>query len=107
MKCNDARTFMSQIAGKSVTIQVQQSDVNFLSTNGYLSVMQKQDYDQAAADVANLTQMNDALQIELGEERIARAALAKEERRIHSKLFLFKGRDEKEAKVAREESERA
>src|SRR5205809_7402707 len=75
MKCNDARTFMSQIAGKSVTIQVQQSDVNFLSANGYLYVMQKGDYDQAVAEVANLTQMNNALQNERVQEGIARAAL--------------------------------
>src|SRR5438128_10986988 len=106
MKCNDARTFMSQIAGKSVTIQVQQSDVNFLSTNGYLSVMQKEDYDQAAGEVANLTQMNDALQNEMVEERIGRAALAKDERKTHSILFHLEGRDEKEAEVARVESER-
>jgi len=65
MKCNDARTFMSQISGKSVTIQVQQSDVNFLATNGYLSVMPKEDYDRALAEVANLAQMNDALQNEM------------------------------------------
>ena len=64
---------MSQIAGKSVTIQVQQSDVNFLSTNGYVSVMQRGDYDQAVAEVANLTQMNDALQNEMVEQRIARS----------------------------------
>src|SRR5438132_9744385 len=106
MKCNDARTFMSQIAGKSVTIQVQQSDVNFLSTNGYLSVMQKQDYDQAAANVANLTQMNDALQNEMVQEGIARASLEKDERKTHSTLFHFEGRDEKETEVARVESER-
>jgi len=106
MKCNDARTFMSQIAGKSVTIQVQQSDLNFLSTNGYVSVMQRGDYDQAVAEVANLTQMNDALQNEMVEERIARAALAKDERKTHSILFHLEGRDEKEAEVARVESER-
>src|SRR5439155_23327985 len=71
MKCNDARTFMSQIAGKSVTIQVQQSDVNFVSTNGYVSVLQRGDYGQGVAGVANLTQMNDALLNEMVEQRIA------------------------------------
>src|SRR5438034_9300146 len=106
MKCNDARTFMSQIAGKSVTIQVQQSDVNFLSANGYLSVMWRGDYDHAVAEVANLTQMNNALQNERVQEGIARAALAKDERKTHSILFHFEGRDETEAEVARAQSER-
>src|SRR5205807_3136963 len=68
--------------------------------------MQKGDYDQAAAEVANLTQMNDALQNEMVQERIARAALAKDERKTHSILFHLEGRDEKEAEVARVESER-
>src|SRR2546426_12219510 len=106
MKCNDARTFMSQIAGKSVTIQVQQSDVNFLSTNGYLSVLQKEDYDQAAGEVAYLTQMNDALQNEMVEERIGRTTLAKDERKTHSILFHLEGRDEKVAAGELLQSER-
>src|SRR2546427_12565405 len=97
MKCNDARAFMSQIAGKSVTIQVQQSDVNYLSTNGYLSVMPKEDYDQAATEVANLTQMNDALQNEIVQEGIARDALAMNERKSHYILSHLEGSGENEA----------
>ncbi len=61
MKCNDVRTFLSQIAGKSVSMQIQPADMDFLCTNGYLSVMQKEDYDQASAEVSNLTQMNEDL----------------------------------------------
>src|SRR5437879_13498875 len=68
--------------------------------------MQKGDYDQAAAEVANLAQMNDALQNEMVEERIARAALTKDERKTHSILFHLEGRDEKEAEVAKVENER-
>src|SRR2546429_1417297 len=40
------------------------------------------------------------------EQRIARAALAKDERKTHSILFHFEGRDEKETEVAKVESER-
>src|SRR5437016_7276241 len=40
------------------------------------------------------------------EQRIARAALAKDERKSQSILFHLEGRDEKEAEVARVESER-
>ena len=32
--------------------------MDFFISNGYLSVMQKEDYDQASAEVSNLTQMN-------------------------------------------------
>src|SRR5438128_12189546 len=105
MKCNDARTFMSQISEKSVTIQVQQSDVNFLSTNGYLSVMQKEDYDRALAEVANLAQMNEALQTEMVQEGIARAALAKDERKTNSILLHLEGREETRQERDRVEAE--
>jgi hypothetical protein len=58
MRCNDARTFFSQIASKSVSTQISPADLNYLSSNGYVTVMQKSDYDQAQADVATLSQMN-------------------------------------------------
>ena len=97
---------MSQISGKSVTMQVQKADLDFLSTNGYLSIMPKQDYDQAAADVANLSQMNDALQSERMQEGIVQATLERDERKTHSILFHLEGRDEKEAEIAKIETEK-
>jgi len=106
VKCNDVRTLMSQISGKSVTMQVQKADLDFLSTNGYLSIMPKQDYDQAAADVANLSQMNDALQSERMQEGIVQATLERDERKTHSILFHLEGRDEKEAEIAKIETEK-
>src|SRR5207302_1874223 len=81
-------------------------DVNFLATNGYLSVMPKEDYDRAVAEVTNLAQMNDALLNEMVQEGIARAALAKDERKTHSILFHLEGRDEKEAVIGKLDGER-
>jgi hypothetical protein len=106
MDCNDVRTFLSQIAGKSVSIQIQQADMDFLSTNGYVSVMQKEEYDRAVAEVSNLTSMNEELQKERVEERSAEATLEGEEKKTHSILFHFEAREKKEAERESVERER-
>lgn len=106
MKCNDVRTFFSQIADKSVSMQIQQTDMNFLSNNGYISVMQKEDYDRALAEVSNLTQMNIDLMNEENADRSARTALEEEERKTHSITFLFEGKEDKEAERKKVESEK-
>jgi hypothetical protein len=106
MDCNDVRTFLSQIAGKSVSMQIQQADMDFLSTNGYVSVMQKEEYDRAVAEVSNLTSMNEELQKEREEERSAEATLEEEEKKTHSILFHFEAREKKEAERESVERER-
>ncbi len=88
-------------------MQIQQADMDFLSTNGYVSVMQREEYDRALAEVSNLTQMIEELQSERVEERSAEVTLEKEEKKVHSITFHFKGREEREAGLARVESARS
>ena len=90
MKCNDVRTFFSQIAEKSISMQIPQADMDFLSDNGYLSVMQKEDYDQASAEVSNLTQMNQDLPNAENTERSTKDGSGRrgEEKLIRSSFFL-------------------
>jgi hypothetical protein len=106
MDCNDARTFLSQIAGKSVSMQVQPADMDFLSSNGYVSVMQKEEYDRAVTEVSNLTKMNEELQSKKMEEESAEIALREEERKTHSILFHFEKKEKKEAELESVEGER-
>lgn len=106
MHCNDVRTFFSQIAGKSVSMQIPQADLDFLCTNGYLLMMQKEQYDQALAEVSDLTKMSEELQSETMEERSAEATLRQEEKKTHSILFRFEGKEKKEAELQSVESER-
>jgi hypothetical protein len=87
-------------------MHIQQADMDFLSTNGYLSVMQKEDYDQALAEVSNLEQMDGELQNETMEERDAEVAWEKDTRKTHSILFNFEGREKKEAELQSAESGR-
>jgi len=106
MKCNDVRIFFSQIAEKSISMQIQSSDMNFLSTKGYLSVMQKEDYDQAVAELSNLTQMNIDLWNAWNTDKSAKVALEGEEKKTHSITFLFEGKENKEAERNKVESEK-
>ena len=106
MHCNDVRTFFSQIAEKSISMQIQQIDMDFLCNSGYLSVMQKEDYDQASAEVSNLTQTNIDLANAENADRSAKTALDAEEKKTHSIKFLFEGKENKEAEREKVESEK-
>lgn len=106
MKCNDAKTLMSQIAGKSVTVQPSPGDIDYLSTNGYISVMKKDDYDQAMTELSNLWQMTQDLKSEVAQENTDATTLRKEEGKTHSFLFHLEGRDEQEAKLAKLSADR-
>jgi hypothetical protein len=105
MQCNDVRTFFSQIAEKSVSMQIPQADMDFFSTNGYLSVMQKEQYDQALVEVSDLTKMSEERASAAMEERSAEATLNEEERKTHSILYHFEGKEKKEAELQSVESE--
>ena len=68
--------------------------------------MPKADYDQAQAEVANLTQINTNFQNEVVAERNAEIALHKEEKKTHSILFHFERREKKEAELQKVQEER-
>ena len=97
MKCKDVRMFFSQIAEKSVSMQIQSSEMDFLVSKGYLSVMQKEDYDQAVAELSNLTQMDRDLSNAWNADRSAKEALNGEEKKTHSITFTFEDKENKEA----------
>ena len=100
MKCNDARTFLSQISWKSAILgQIQPSDFDFLSDKGYISVMLKEDYDKAVAEVSALTQLNADQQGEINYERSAESTLKGEEGKTHSIMFHFENKEKKEAEL--------
>ncbi|HXX87174.1 MAG TPA: hypothetical protein VEH86_01850, partial [Candidatus Acidoferrum sp.] len=87
-------------------MKIRPADMDYLSTNGYISVMQKDQYDQALVDVSNLTKMSEELQNESMEEMSAEDTLKKEERKTHSILFHFEGKEKKEAELQTAESQR-
>ena len=100
-KCNDVRVFFFQIAQKQAAqMSVSQTDLDFFSNNGYLTVMQKADYDKTAAEVSNLTQMNIDLVNNQNLERADRAALEEDVRKTHSITYIF---ENKEAKAVEQE----
>ncbi len=106
MQCNVVRTFFSQIVGKSVSMQIPEGDMNFLVTNGYVSVMQKEQYDAALTEISNLAKVNEELQREEDEAITARALLQDGERKTHSILFRFKSENDQKTELEKAESQR-
>lgn len=106
MQCSVVRIFFSQIAGKSISMQIPETDLAFLTTNGYILVMQKEQYDQALAEVANLTNLNEELAREEIEDRNAKALLEEDERKTHSIFFRFKSEEIQRAELEKAESQK-
>jgi len=106
MHCNDTRLFLSQIAEKSISMQIPQADLDFLSNNGYISVTQKEAYDQALAEVSSLAQMNTDLVNAENANMSAKADLAEDEKKTHSITFLFESKENKEVDREKVESEK-
>lgn len=105
MKCDDVRSFFYQLATKSLSTQVAPADLDFFHTNGYLSLMDKEEYDQGLAEVSSLTQMTGELQNEEQEERSSEDALDQEKKKTHSIMFHLEGGEKKETELSTEESE--
>jgi len=87
-------------------MQIPESDMEFLTTNGYIFVMQKEQYDQTLAEISNLVKVNEELAREEAEERSARALLEENERKTHSIFFHFKSEENQKAELERAETQR-
>jgi hypothetical protein len=80
--------------------------MDFLTTNGYISVMQKEQYDQTLVEISNLVKVNEELAREEAEERSARALLEEDEKNTHSIFFHFKSEQNQKAELERTETQR-
>jgi hypothetical protein len=118
MKCSDVRGFLSRINIREEPgpiTPIPSVDLDYLSTNGYILRTTKDDYEKEVEDVARLSQMTAQMNAERAEEEQAVATLQKDERKEHSFLFHFEGKEVKDelsqriqnetALVSREESE--
>jgi hypothetical protein len=106
MQCGAVLTFFWQIAGKSISTQSPEVDMDFLAANGYISVMQRTQYEEALAEIANLAKVSEELAREEAEERSAKALLEEDEKKTHSIFFQFKSEEYKEAELQKEERQK-
>ncbi len=118
MKCSDVRTFLSQINHHEEfgpTTPIPLAGIDYLSANDYILRTNKDDYNKGVQDVARLSQMTPQMNAERAEEEQAALTLQKDERKEHSFLFHFEGKEAKDelsrtiqnenAVVSKEESE--
>ena len=100
MKCSDAQTFLSQIAEKQSSLDptsISKVDLDYLSSSGYVSVMEKEDYDQAKAEVSNLEQLNRQLAQEETAGTEAQRMVAEDQKKVDSVFFGLHGKEYKDA----------
>ncbi|MGD0424832.1 MAG: hypothetical protein ABSA92_15450 [Candidatus Bathyarchaeia archaeon] len=118
MKCSEVRSFLLQInyrEGSGPITPIPSADIDYLSANGYIMRTTKDDYDKGVEDVARLSQMTAQMNTERADEEQAVVTLQKDERKEHSFLFHFEGKEAKDelsrsiqnekAVVSNEESE--
>jgi hypothetical protein len=86
-------------------MQIPEADMDFLTTNGYVSLMQKEQYDEALAEISDLGKINEESMHERDEAESAKALLEEDERKTHSILFHFESKDKQKAELERVESQ--
>jgi hypothetical protein len=108
MRCSAVRTFLSQINDREEPITLVPSvDLDYLFVNGYVLKTSKEDHDKGVDNVAKLSQMITQVNAEKAEEGQAGSALGQDERKEHSFLFHFEGKEEKAELLERIQSETA
>jgi len=99
LKCSEVRAFLSKVNQREQfgpNASIPSADVDYLSANGYVLKTNKEEYEKWVDDVDRLSQMTDqrsARRLEVGQEM---SILQKDERKEHSFLFHFEGKESKE-----------
>ncbi|MCL4518339.1 MAG: hypothetical protein M1587_03995 [Thaumarchaeota archaeon] len=97
MKCSSARMFLSQVTDRAEPISpIALTDLDYLCINGYALRTTKEDYEKGVQDVTRLSQLTVELETERAEERQSHLVLGRDQRKEHSFMFHFEGKDEKE-----------
>jgi hypothetical protein len=97
MRCDAARAFLSRLSNRDEPVPpTAPTDLDYLSGNGYILKASKQDYDERVDNVAKLSQMIEQLRVEQGQADQAAATLQQSERKEHSFMFHFEGKEEKD-----------
>jgi hypothetical protein len=108
MKCSEVRAFLSQISDRQELVApISSADLDFLSTNGYVSTTTKEDYDKEADDVAKLSQITAQRETEQVAEGEEAADLRRDYQKEHSFLFHLEGGQKKDELRERTASEMA
>lgn len=108
MNCSEARAFLSQVNDREEPItQIPTADLDFLVSNGYVLRTTEEDRGKGIEEVARLTQLIATVDSEKAETEQARASLQEDERKEHSFMFHFEGKDEKGALNMRIQNETA
>ena len=97
MKCTEVRIFLSQLYDRAEPITpVPPADLEYLSANGYVLTVTKDDYEKRANDVARLSQIITQIDTEKTRKEQAQAALQQDLRKEHSFVFHLEGKEKED-----------
>ena len=105
LKCSDVRTFLAEVADRTISTQIEEDDLDFLASNGYIARISRADHERVAAELANLDQMTAELQQEEEEEAVDERNVRHDEKHVHGIRYHLEGREKKEAEKAKVEKE--
>ena len=95
MKCSEVRTCLSQLYDRVDPITpVPQTDLEYLSGNGYVLVTTKDDYSTKSNNVARLSQITSQIDTEKSRQQQAQAELQQDVAKEHSFKFHFESKEE-------------
>jgi hypothetical protein len=97
LKCSEAKAFLSQVNDRQEPITpIPPSDLDYLSTNGYVLQTTKDDYDKGVAEVTRISQAAEQANAEHAETERVQGALRQDEEKEHTFAFHFEGEEAKE-----------
>src|SRR5580700_3047160 len=97
MKCSEAKVILYEISEKAINNPIPQSDLDFLTTNGYVLRTSRDEFDQQTAEVANLDQMNQQVQQKRQIVSAGETTVEEDKKKFLSYMFPLRGADYKEA----------
>jgi hypothetical protein len=97
LKCSEVRAFLSQVYDQQEPIvPIPPSDLDYLSSNGYVLRTAKEDHDKGLADITRISQLIEQANAERAEAERVEGALRQDQAKEHSFTFHFEGKEAKE-----------
>jgi hypothetical protein len=99
------RAFLAGLADGAISTGIQQDNLGFLCSNGYVARISREDHERQAAEFVSLNQETGKRQQEEEEEAVDEKTLRHDEKHVHGIRYHFEGRERKEAEKSRVEKE--
>lgn len=105
--CQAVYVFLSGVRGRNVATPLPDADLQYLAQQKWVQLLTTDEHDQLTKDVQALTSARQAISNEAAYRARLSSTVQTEDRRAHSILFHFEGRDKQTAQLQKEAQDRA